>query len=377
MDKYYTQQIITYMGNKRKIIPHIEQIINIIRSNLGKEKLTIGDGFSGSGVVSRLFKNHATELYVNDIAGYSKTINECYLATPNNSTMVAIKQYIDAANLFVSNNNNIDKFIQLHWAPSDNEIKPYDRVYYTIENARRIDSYRYYINTIPSDYRPYLLAPLLVEASKHNNCSGHFAAFYKKDNIGHFGGKNNIDIKRITKNIELPLPIFSKNKCKLCVSQKDTNEWIKEVPELDLVYYDPPYNKHPYHIYYFLLDLINNWDINVEIPDTFRGQPKTWNTSAYNSSSKAAKTFEELIKNTRAKYILVSYNNEGIIGEKEMKAILSKYGIVRENYIEHNTYNRMKGIAEWKKDQNKITEKIKECLYLLDTRPILNNLKSI
>jgi adenine-specific DNA-methyltransferase len=373
MDKYYTQQIITYMGNKRKVIPHIEQIINIIKANLGKDKLTIGDGFSGSGVVSRLFKNRATELYVNDIAGYSKTINECYLATPNNTTLVAIKKYIDAANLFVNNNNNnnnnIDKFIQLHWSPSENEIKLGDRAYYTIENARRIDSYRYYINTIPSDYRHYLLAPLLVEASKHNNCSGHFAAFYKKDNIGHFGGKNNIDVKRITQNIELPMPIFSDNKCKLFVSQKDTNEWIKELPELDLVYYDPPYNKHPYHIYYFLLDLINNWDIDVEIPDTCRGQPKTWTVSAYNSTSKAAKIFEDLIKNTRAKYILVSYNNEGIIGEKEMKVILSKYGIVTENYIEHNTYNRMKGIAEWKKGQNKSTEKIKECLYLLDTRP--------
>jgi len=375
MGDYYTQQIITYMGNKRKVIPYIEQIIHIIQKSLEKDKLTIGDGFSGSGVVSRLFKNYATELYVNDLAGYSKTINCCYLASPNKTTLVNIQKYIDAANLFVkdnndnnNDNNDVKKFIQLHWSPSNDQIKDGDRAYYTRENGRRIDSYMYYINTISSDYRHFLLAPLLVEASKHNNCSGHFAAFYKKDNIGHFGGKNDTDIKRITQNIELPMPIFSINECKLFVSQKDANDWVNELPELDLVYYDPPYNKHPYHIYYFLLDLINNWDVDVEIPDTFRGQPKTWTASAYNSHSKAVKMFEDLIKNTRAKFILISYNNEGIITETEMKSILRKYGTVKENYIEHTTYNRMKGIAEWKKDPNKKNEKIKECLYLLDTR---------
>jgi adenine-specific DNA methylase len=85
----------------------------------------------------------------------------------------------------------------------------------------------------------------------------------------------------------------------------------------------------------------------------------------YNSQSKAKEAFEQLIKNTRAKYILVSYNNEGIITELEMKAILSKYGTVTENFIEHLTYNRMKGIAEYKKNPDKPETKIKECLYLL------------
>ena len=375
MDPYYTDQIITYMGNKRKILPHIEKIINIVKEHLtvgdaSREKFIVGDGFSGSGVVSRLLKNHASKLYVNDLAGYSKTINDCYLTTPNKVLLTTIKKYIDAANLFVKEKEkeNVEPFVQLHWAPANNIIKNSDRVYFTRENGRRIDYYRHYINTIPIEYRQFLLAPLLVEASKHNNCSGHFAAFYKKDNVGHFGGKNDNDLKRITQNIELPIPLFSSNKCKVSVSQKDTNDWICDLPELDLVYYDPPYNKHPYHIYYFLLDVINNWDTDVEIPDTFRGQPLGWTASAYNGQAKAIKAFEDLIKNTRAKFILVSYNNHGIISETQMKTILNKYGTVTENLIEHNTYNRLKGIAEWKKDPNKKEDKIKECLYLVDTR---------
>ena len=31
MNPYYSEQIITYMGNKRKIIPHIERIIQIVK----------------------------------------------------------------------------------------------------------------------------------------------------------------------------------------------------------------------------------------------------------------------------------------------------------------------------------------------------------
>jgi adenine-specific DNA-methyltransferase len=367
MDPYYTDQIITYMGNKRKVIPHIEPIIKQIKESLGKERLTIGEGFSGSGIVSRLFKNHASDIYINDLAGYSKTLNTCYLANPSEETAATILHYIQTANLYANSPQvGETKFIQLHWSPQSEIIEAGERAYYTKENGRRIDSYQDYITKhVPEAYRPYLLAPLLVEASKHNNCSGNFAAFYKKDDIGHFGGKNENDIKRITQNIELPMPLFSVNACQPHISQKDVNVWVKEVPELDLVYYDPPYNKHPYHIYYFLLDLINNWDTSVEIPNTFRGQPKNWQASLYNSHSKAKEAFDTLIKNTRAKYILVSYNNEGIITEQEMKGILSKYGEVKETFIEHATYNRMKGIAEYKKNPAKVDAKIKECLYLL------------
>jgi adenine-specific DNA-methyltransferase len=365
--EYYTEQIITYMGNKRKVLPHIEPILERVKAKLGKEKLAIGEGFSGSGVVSRLFKNHASAIYVNDLAGYSKTLNQCYLANPDAVTSSVIWQYNQAANLFVNSRTPGETpFVQLHWAPRDSTIQAGERVYYTKENGRRIDSYQAYIRAnVPAAYQHFLLAPLLVEASKHNNCSGNFAAYYKKDNIGHFGGKNENDLKRITQNIELPMPLFSDNVCPVHITQKDVNAWVKELPELDLVYYDPPYNKHPYHIYYFLLDVINTWDTTIAIPDTFRGQPKNWQASLYNSHSKAQEAFDQLIKHTRAKYILVSYNNEGIITEPEMKAILSKYGQVEENFIEHSTYNRMKGIAEYKKNPSKETAKIKECLYLL------------
>ena len=78
---YYSKQIITYLGNKRKFITKIDEVIKRVKQDLGVEKINIGEGFSGSGVVSRLFKNRVNggKLYVNDISNYSKILNECYL----------------------------------------------------------------------------------------------------------------------------------------------------------------------------------------------------------------------------------------------------------------------------------------------------------
>ena len=143
----------------------------------------------------------------------------------------------------------------------------------------------------------------------------------------------------------------------------DTNEWVKTLPEVDVIYYDPPYNKHPYSIYYFMLDIINNWNIEIKIPDTYRGQPKNWLKSKYNSFSNAEEVFEDLIKNTKAKYIILSYNNGGIIPLENLDKILQKYGTLKKIPVIHKTYNKLKGIANYKRKTEKI--KIKEFLWLL------------
>ena len=76
-DGFLKKQIITYMGNKRKFMNILSDIVDNISNELDKP-LVLGDGFSGSGVVSRLFKIKSKYLYTNDIAGYSETLNNCF-----------------------------------------------------------------------------------------------------------------------------------------------------------------------------------------------------------------------------------------------------------------------------------------------------------
>ena len=370
--EYTSTQIITYMGNKRKLLTFIDDVLENIQKELGVSKLNIGDGFSGSGVVSRLFKKRAQNLYVNDLAGYSFTLNECYLANPTPKTLVQIQKYLDEANRLADEATATTAastlpgaWISKHWAPAHQKIEVGDRAYFTYENGRRIDVIRDYIETIPAKVRPFLLAPLLVESSIHNNTNGQFAAFYKDEHDkGAYGGKNAVDIKRITQKITLPYPIFSEEKCKVHLSQMDTNKWAKTLPKLDVVYYDPPYNKHPYNIYYFLLDIINDWDKTAEIPDTYRGQPATRTKSDYNSSIHAKKAFDDLLANTNAHYVVLSYNNGGIIPIVELDELLAKHAShVDKIPIDHKTYNRMKGLSNYKRTS--VAKDVKEFLYVL------------
>jgi len=360
------------MGNKRKLLTFIDDVLENIQKELGVSKLNIGDGFSGSGVVSRLFKKRAQNLYVNDLAGYSFTLNECYLANPTPKTLVQIQKYLDEANRLADEatattaaSTLTGAWISKHWAPAHQKIEVGDRAYFTYENGRRIDVIRDYIETIPAKVRPFLLAPLLVESSIHNNTNGQFAAFYKDEHDkGAYGGKNAVDIKRITQKITLPYPIFSEEKCKVHLSQMDTNKWAKTLPKLDVVYYDPPYNKHPYNIYYFLLDIINDWDKTAEIPDTYRGQPATRMKSDYNSSIHAKKAFDDLLANTNAHYVVLSYNNGGIIPIVELDELLAKHAShVDKIPIDHKTYNRMKGLSNYKRTS--VAKDVKEFLYVL------------
>ena len=77
---YLAEQIITYIGNKRSLLGFISKGIMQVRERLGGRKLSCLDAFSGSGIVARLLKQHATDLYVNDLEDYAHIINRCYLA---------------------------------------------------------------------------------------------------------------------------------------------------------------------------------------------------------------------------------------------------------------------------------------------------------
>ena len=76
---YLTEQILTYLGNKRALLPFLGAGVEIVKKSLGKERLTFFDAFSGSGIVSRYMKRHASLIVANDLERYSEVVNRCYL----------------------------------------------------------------------------------------------------------------------------------------------------------------------------------------------------------------------------------------------------------------------------------------------------------
>src|SRR5687768_3142522 len=80
--RFLQEQIITYIGNKRALLPFIGRGVEEVKRRLGKSRLRVLDLFSGSGVVARFLKQHAEHLAVNDLESYSRVTNECYLSNP-------------------------------------------------------------------------------------------------------------------------------------------------------------------------------------------------------------------------------------------------------------------------------------------------------
>ena len=366
--EYLTDHLITYIGNKRRLLTFINNAIDDIKKNLDREKLSMFDGFSGSGCVARLFKHYSSELYANDLEGYSHTINFCYLANKSEIAYDKIVETIDYLNTHKLGAQEIG-FIEKNYAPvDDNNIQERERVFYTNKNAKIIDNIRRLIFNVDKDIVPFVLAPLLVKASIHNNTSGVFKGFHKKSGKGHFGGAGENALQRIKKEIKLDYPIFCEYECPTKVIQGDINVVISTLPELDVVYYDPPYNQHPYGSNYFMLNVINDYDA-PEIQDGVSGIAKEWNRSEYNYNRRqeAEKAMADLVEKTKAKYILISYNNEGIIPIDTFSKVLEKYGKVDCRKQEYNTYRGSKNLGKNKllNSGEKKNVKVEELLWIL------------
>jgi adenine-specific DNA-methyltransferase len=358
--EYLTQQLITYIGNKRSLLSFIDNGIEIVQKKLQKNKLKMFDVFSGSGIAARYFKQFSDLLITNDLENYSYIINQCYLSNENEIEISVLREYY--RELIDKSNKELKKGIisELYAPNDDTHIEPDERVFYTTKNAMIIDTVRQLIDKIPENYQKYFLAPLLSEASIHANTSGVFKGFYKnkETGIGQFGGKNRDALFRITGDIKLPFPVFSNFYCETIICNDDSNKIINSLPEVDIAYLDPPYNQHPYGSNYFMLNLILDYKY-PEKTSKISGIPEDWNRSSYNKENFALDTLTYLVENINAKYVLISFNSEGFITTRQMKEMLQRFGKLEVLEIKYNTFRGSRNL--------KTREiHVKEYLYLLE-----------
>lgn len=344
--EFLTEQIITYLGNKRTLLPFIENEIQTIQKELEKEKLVTVDLFSGSGIVARLLKQYSETLITNDLEKYNSIINKCYLTNKDDFNEKKYKHYYEILQERLKNLHP-GLITKLYAPANDNDIQIGERVFYTHENAMIIDTIRNFIDEVEEDMKIYFLAPLIYEASVHTNTSGIFKGFYKdsKTGIGKFGGNGENSLSRIKGKVVLPKPIFSEYSCKTKIHQENANDLVKKLKNLDVVYIDPPYNQHPYGSNYFMLNLVID-NIEPKKISEISGIPDNWNRSDYNKTKKVHNAFEDLIKNIDSKYVIISYNSEGFVSFNEMIDILKKYGQVKTVEIKYNTFKGSRNLKD-------------------------------
>jgi adenine-specific DNA-methyltransferase len=359
---YLRNQLITYIGNKRALLPFINEGIQYVIERTGRRKLDFFDVFSGSGVVSRYFKQYADSVTVNDMELYSEIINRCYLSNKDEIDMNALHCEYDALTAEAAGEllgTGRRGFVSEYYAPFDaDNVQDGERCFYTPYNARCIDTIRQLITEmIPPAEQQFFIAPLLAESSVHANTGGVFKGFYKdsKTGRGKFGGNGANALNRIRGTITLPFPVFSSFSCPFRVFRCDANDLAaagalyEGLPGgiFDIAYIDPPYNQHPYGSNYFMLNLIASYRQPDEAEiSRVSGIPHFWNRSQYNRKKYAADTFRSLVRSLRAKYLLVSFNSEGFITRDEMMEILSSAGNVRVFESPYNTFRASRNLKD-------------------------------
>ena len=342
---YLTNQIITYIGNKRKILPFIERSLN----QIGIKDYTFLDLFSGSGIVSRLAKVHgAKKIIANDLEYYSMVLNSVFLRNEegNKKDFEETKQYILSKPLW-------EGWVCENYAPKDdNNIQRGERCFYTRENALLIDSYLESLAELPCEVANMFLAPLIYEASVHTNTSGVFKGFYKnKQGIGQFGGEGKNALQRICGKIDPQFPVFCPNETENIIISADASTVVKDTKiveqakGIDITYIDPPYNQHPYGSNYFMLNAIAKNKCPDEISKV-SGIPKDWNRSIYNKRVDGVMQLLKDIETVDSKYVLLSYSSEAYLPIKDMVAELAKIGLITNlQEIDYNVFRGSRNLS--------------------------------
>ena len=263
---YLTKQIIAYIGNKRKLLSLIYKAHELCDIHEG-DNIKFADLFCGSGVVSRFAKSLGFEVHCNDWEYYATLLAEGFIKA-NKRDLRALFGGADQYEKLINDINSLpvpakkDQYIARYYATQKDDISKADnkteRLFYTHRNALAIDKIRNYIEqNFPEKNlaRSILISNLLYESATHTNTSGVFKAYHKE-----FGGHGKDALTRILGQIELhPNELIDSGR-DVFVYNQDANKLVKELPAMDVVYLDPPYNQHQYGSNYHMLNTIARWD---------------------------------------------------------------------------------------------------------------------
>lgn len=319
-EHYVFNQLIPYIGNKRKLLPLIGRAIEASGLSSGDAFV---DLFAGSGVVARYAKTLGFRVIANDWEPYALAINRCHIAcnAPPSFGRTGYAEMIARLNALPP----IAGWVTDHLCPDDDatfEIGR-DRLFFMRKNGMRIDAIREEIarleadDGIDADQAASLIAPLLYQCCYTSNTSGVFKGFHAG-----WGGSNGTARYRICGDLALEPALFLDNGQANEVTRLDAHRFADEHGrDYGFVYLDPPYNQHPYGSNYHVLNSVALWDKPALSPkisghgdkSAIRRDWRTERRSPYNSARLAAAAFADLVGSLPARWIAVSYSTDGNI----------------------------------------------------------------
>ncbi|GHT46290.1 hypothetical protein AGMMS49936_04980 [Endomicrobiia bacterium] len=374
MDKIYAMpgnaietEAIKYTGSKLKLLPHILSLSKKVP--VSAENPSVFDGFSGSTRVSQAYAKNGYRVYANDIAVYSKFFNTAFLL--NKKEPEIYQPLIDHLNSLAP----VDGWFTEHYGGNENSNTakfPWQK-----KNTRRLDAVREEIDRLNLDEvtKAVAITSLILALDQVDSTLGHYVSYLNEWS------------PRSYKDLKLTVPKLRGNQQDNVVMNHDIFEALKSLPDnIDIAYFDPPYGsnneKMPpsrvrYASYYHIWTTICLNDR----PEVFGKARRRADTSDIAAASvfeefrrgpsgrfMVIEAIEKLIREIRARYIILSYSSGGRATAEELNEVLNTYGEIIE--IEKIDYKKnvmagMKWTNDWIKDAD---EKNFELLFLVKKR---------
>ena len=355
---YSSNKNIRYIGCKQKLLDKIYECVMRCTTEISERPCVFFDAFSGTGTVSSHFSENNFSVIACDILSAASILTKCKVGISKHDiqfTELVSPECQNPIEEVLSILNNLPEeegYITKTYTPLGK------RMYFTEENGKKIDAIRNQLeswfkeNKISKDENDFLLGCLLIAVSLVSNTAGTYGAYNKKWD------------KRSEKTLTLE-NCFSLGEKKHTVLQGNVTQYL-DSHECDIMYIDPPYNERQYGNYYHLLETI----IRNDTPEV-KGVTGVRNCSDVKSDFCNQKSIESalntLLQLSKAKYIIMSYNNEGLISKDKIVELMEKYGKVSCEEIPYERYNRVKN-----KGSNVV-----EYLFTLKKTPIVHEIPPI
>jgi len=303
------------IGSKYNLLPEIYK-------TLKKEQIkgySFFDVFSGSAVVGRFFKRMFS-IISNDNLYFSYVLQRA---------LIVINEYPSFSNLnlnnlsrdpkrriyqvleYLNNLKGFEGFIYKHYTPASKDIDGVTRKYFSIENGKKIDAIRIKIEEwfknsyISDDEYFYLIASLLFAVQKVANISGTYGAF------------NKFWDPRSYKTITLKYIEIIPSKFNHKAYNEDIFNLLKKI-SCDVAYIDPPYNSRQYIDNYHILETIAKYDNPKIKGKTGIREHRDNEKSVFCNKEDVQDAFLKLLTELKAKYVLISYNSEGLLSKNQI-----------------------------------------------------------
>lgn len=292
-----------YMGSKSKLIEYIWKATEHLEFD------SVLDLFSGSGVVSYMYKAHGKRVISNDYMSMSATMTKALIE--NNGTHLSTQE----AEELTLEKGVIDTFVQ----------DTFGGIYFTDEDNRFIDIVRTNIKTIQDEYKKAIALEALIRACVKKRPRGIFTYVGERYNDGRKDLTKTFKEQFMEAVENINLAVFSNGK-----KNKSYNlDSMGLNVNVDLVYIDPPYytpksDNEYVRRYHFVEGLARDWS-GVEIQQETKTKKFKSYPTPFSTRDGATKAFDEIFKKYRKSILVVSYSSNSYPDMDEIMTLLKKY----------------------------------------------------